>query len=251
MSDLAIWDTAFTELSSINILDINDPKRSERLTQVLKFLPEKESDVFKRMTEIEQHIARLLFQYTTNIIEKGMPRNVGTIRPQEETRRIISEVPPKFFEIPLVNNIKLALLKQKEDLDLKAHRIWVEKQSGNLRRITAEQKKAHANREEMRENERMTAAYERLLNSYIKEKGVIEGKRKFIKALNSYDMHAELYNKQQDKLDKIRGGLASLCTQECVDLITQLKIEFPIAPWQKYLQEGGSKKSKTRRRRRN
>jgi DNA mismatch repair ATPase MutS len=247
-----LWDKTFIELSYVNFnLPPNNEDRSRKLAEVRKVFPPIDSPQFNRLPEIEKHIAKILYQYTITIMEDHRTNNFSNVSfLAERNRKIINDVPPQFLEVPFIKEISDALIAKHSHLSGEAYKKFSEKQQREMQEIHAKHLQIRENAEKARKDQIVMAAHKKLLNEYIKEYGDTDGKRKYIKALDTHGMHAVLYNKQQDKLDQIKSDLSRLCSQQCVDLISQLKIEFPIAPWEKYLpKEGGSKKSKTRRRR--
>jgi hypothetical protein len=243
------FEQIFLSLQKINA-DIGNPGRRNLAYDFFMRIPKTEENDFKKLSPIDKEVVKLLGQYAINIIE-DKSKNIDSLKSLLDTTKTLIVGAAGLRANRLINNIVIELIKKQEDLDkqiqLINHLQEARKTSAIVQGFTSRNIAARQERIKMAEN----AAHGMLFRSYIDELGMQEGRRQYVKAVDDYYKHSELFNKQKDKLDEIRGDLERSCSQQCVNLIMQLKIEFPIAPWAKYLpKEGGSKKSKTRRRRR-
>lgn len=244
----------FLQLKKIN-QDKKNPDRRELARSFFETFPKTEDNSFKRLRPIDKEVVKLLVQYAFNISEDNS-KNIESLETIIKRTNILIGNAATLRQDRLINNILIELDNKVKELSDKKSFIFHSQESAKISallhnltiRSTADKEK----REKERRDEILNAAWKKLSQEYIDKYGNEKGVRLFLNVVEQYNKHVELYNIQMNALNRIRNSLITSCSKPCINLLNELFIENPILPCAKYLpKEGGSKKSKTRRRRRN
>lgn len=243
-------DTLDKRLSTLNKINSLPPSinRKDQAMAIFRLFPTTDDPIFKQSPMLNQVAAKLLVHYAT-IIHEEKDEPATFVKLKEDIKKYINEIPKIYLESPLIIKIVTALLDKHDNLDGK---LFVYQSKMLHAKITnarlEEQKRADA--------EKIENAIHKLGEEYVKEydkkmetgQAIKRAQRRLDHEVGAFNQSMQIYNDQREVYKRYEAVLRS-CPQ-ANEGISALLFMKPTAPWAKYLQGGGSKKSKSRRRRR-